>query len=85
MENAALLKRIQTRQPTYNHLKWEEERRKNEEYLKNICEYPEGLESLKRKQQQVFGSGFNDTSYYSDEINPLSKHNNKSKKQLKLL
>ena len=46
MANQALLKRIQSRQPTYDHLRWEEERRRNEEYLRNISEFPEGLTYL---------------------------------------
>ena len=39
-ENQAILRRIQTREPTYNHLQWEEERRHNEQLIRNICEYP---------------------------------------------
>jgi E3 ubiquitin-protein ligase TRIP12 len=39
-ENQAILRRIQAREPNYNHLDWEESRRKNEQYLKNIVEYP---------------------------------------------
>lgn len=39
-ENQAILRRIQAREPNYNHLDWEESRRKNEQYLKNIAEYP---------------------------------------------
>jgi hypothetical protein len=35
----AILHRIQTREPHYNHLKWEEDRLANEKYLKNIQEY----------------------------------------------
>ena len=38
-ENKAILKRIEARQPVYNHLKWENDRRMNEAYCKNICEY----------------------------------------------
>ncbi len=53
MQNAALLKRIQHRQPTYNHLRWEEERRKNEEYLKNISQFPDGLDSIKKKKKRL--------------------------------
>jgi len=39
-ENQALLKRIQQRQPTYNHLVWEQEREKNEALCERICRYP---------------------------------------------
>ena len=34
------MRRIQTREPTYNHILWEEESRKNEELVRNIGEYP---------------------------------------------
>merc|ERR1719199_1890482 len=39
-ENQAILKRIQKAQPIYNHVEWEDSYRKNEAYLKNVCEYP---------------------------------------------
>ncbi len=39
-ENHALLKRIQERQPTYNHLKWDQDREKSEQLCDRICRYP---------------------------------------------
>uniref|UniRef100_A0A7S1KQX3 C2 domain-containing protein n=1 Tax=Percolomonas cosmopolitus TaxID=63605 RepID=A0A7S1KQX3_9EUKA len=39
-ENQAILKRIQRKQPVYNHMDWERDRQKNEQYIQNICEYP---------------------------------------------
>jgi len=39
-ENQAILRRIQTTQPVYNHQQWEEAYRRNELYLRNACEYP---------------------------------------------
>eukprot|EP00760_Papus_ankaliazontas_P000040 PhM_4_TR10013/c1_g1_i2/m.34883 len=39
-ENHALLRRIQQRQPTYNHLVWEQQREKNEQLCDRICRYP---------------------------------------------
>jgi len=39
-ENQSLLKRIQQRQPTYNHLKWEQDRERNEQMCERICRYP---------------------------------------------
>ena len=39
-ENQKLLKRIQQRQPTYNHLEWEQERERNEHLCERICRYP---------------------------------------------
>ena len=38
-ENALILRRIQTRQPTYDHLQWEEDARRNREYGENVREY----------------------------------------------
>jgi E3 ubiquitin-protein ligase TRIP12 len=40
IENQALLKRLQDRSPCYNTQQWEEERKKTERRLKNICEFP---------------------------------------------
>ena len=37
-ENQAILRRIQTTQPVYNHQQWEEAYRRNELYLRNACE-----------------------------------------------
>jgi E3 ubiquitin-protein ligase TRIP12 len=48
-DNQALLRRIQTTQPVYRHLQWEEAYRRNELYLRNACEYPVVL----RKQQSA--------------------------------
>lgn len=48
-ENQAILKRIQERQPVYNHRKWEEDRVRNEKYLKNICEYDYVLGSSNKR------------------------------------
>jgi len=39
-ENQRLLRRIQEREPFYDHNKWEEDRKKNEKLVKNISEYP---------------------------------------------
>lgn len=40
IENQNILRRIQAREPTYNHLRWEEDRKRSEEWLHNISEYP---------------------------------------------
>mmetsp|Transcript_11971 Transcript_11971/g.21212 ORF Transcript_11971/g.21212 Transcript_11971/m.21212 type:complete len:174 (+) Transcript_11971:117-638(+) len=37
-DNQAILRRIQHSEPTYDHLSWLEEARRNEQYMKNICE-----------------------------------------------
>jgi len=39
-DNQKLLSRIQHRQPTYNHLQWEQQRERNEELCERICRYP---------------------------------------------
>ncbi|KAJ9464284.1 hypothetical protein DIPPA_07349 [Diplonema papillatum] len=39
-ENQKLLRRIQSRQPTYNHLLWEQERERSETLCERICRYP---------------------------------------------
>ena len=41
-ENQAILRRIQKSEPTYNHLKWEEDRKVHEGYLRNIVLYKFG-------------------------------------------
>ena len=40
MENQALLKRLQERTPCYNTHQWDEDRRKTEKRLQNMCEFP---------------------------------------------
>jgi len=42
-ENQAILKRIQSAQPIYNHVEWENSHMKNERYLTNSAEYPIAL------------------------------------------
>jgi hypothetical protein len=39
-ENYSLLKRIQERPPTYNHLQWEQDRERNERLCERICRHP---------------------------------------------
>eukprot|EP00003_Mantamonas_plastica_P023389 TRINITY_DN41_c0_g2_i1.p1 TRINITY_DN41_c0_g2~~TRINITY_DN41_c0_g2_i1.p1 ORF type:complete len:292 (+),score=109.87 TRINITY_DN41_c0_g2_i1:195-1070(+) len=56
-ENLNLLKRIQQKEPHYNHLQWKQERKQNERMLKNICEYPPSLiESKKGNKGKKDGS-----------------------------
>jgi Hemingway/CFA97 len=43
LDNQALLKRLQEKNPCYNTHMWEEERRKTEKRLKNMCEFPYSL------------------------------------------
>lgn len=39
-ENQAILKRISSKEPHYNHLQWEDEWQINEGYMDNISKYP---------------------------------------------
>ncbi|CAM9739163.1 unnamed protein product [Phaeothamnion confervicola] len=39
-ENQRILHAIQSSEPVYDHVKWEEEARRHEEYMRNICEFP---------------------------------------------
>jgi len=39
-ENLSILKRIQVKDPHYNHLEWKEMRRQNKTYMRNACELP---------------------------------------------
>lgn len=38
-ENQKILKRIQNARPTYNHMLWEKEAKRNQDILQNICEF----------------------------------------------
>ncbi|XP_028412732.1 uncharacterized protein CFAP97D2-like [Dendronephthya gigantea] len=40
-ENQAILKRITSKEPIYNHLQWEEEWQMNMLYMNNISKYPQ--------------------------------------------
>lgn len=51
-ENHSLLKRIQERQPTYNHLEWEQDRERNELMCDRICRYPYRPAGSKRAASQ---------------------------------
>lgn len=39
-ENLEILRRIQNAEPTYDHFAWQDDARKHEVYMKNICELP---------------------------------------------
>jgi hypothetical protein len=62
-ENQAILRRIQACEPSLNRAVWEEDRRQNEKWLRNICENPfvlrgqqpgglGGASSMRRRQQR---------------------------------
>lgn len=50
-ENYQILRRIQDARPTYNHKKWEEEAKVNNQILGNICEF-KPIEKRKFKSYQ---------------------------------
>jgi len=56
-ENQAILKRIQRTQPMYNHVKWEENHKRNQGYLRNCCEYPLVLRKQLGRGQGEFDGG----------------------------
>lgn len=68
IENHAMLKRLQDKQPSYNIHKWEDERRLAEKRLNNICEYPyqlgntEDLRGIRRLSQDGRGSNLTNLS-----------------------
>jgi len=60
-ENLSILKRIQMKDPHYNHLEWKEERRRNKAYMRNACELPSPsksrfVDSLRHQTSNKSGS-----------------------------
>lgn len=51
-----ILRRIQKREPFYNHMQWEIDRKRHEGYLRNICEYKGGPQLVKRKGRRKPGA-----------------------------
>jgi len=49
-ENLQILRRIQHKEPYYSHLEWEEQSRRDEEYLRNCAEYPIVLPAIRQKR-----------------------------------
>eukprot|EP01062_Namystynia_karyoxenos_P001415 TRINITY_DN1048_c0_g1_i1.p2 TRINITY_DN1048_c0_g1~~TRINITY_DN1048_c0_g1_i1.p2 ORF type:complete len:206 (+),score=76.46 TRINITY_DN1048_c0_g1_i1:87-704(+) len=56
-ENQKLLSRIQQRQPTYNHLQWEQERERNEMLCERICRYPYRPRQTAEQRQVYYYEG----------------------------
>jgi hypothetical protein len=58
VENQAILKRLQDKQPTYSVTQWNKEYRMNEEFKQNIMEYPNmagmPLTSMEDEQEGEF-------------------------------
>lgn len=73
-ENSAILSRIQSRNSTYNHLKWENDRRKNEQYLNMISEFklPKLSKSYRKRSAQKLASLTRDTrSFHQSTSQPV--------------
>eukprot|EP00294_Goniomonas_avonlea_P009900 CAMPEP_0114561416 /NCGR_PEP_ID=MMETSP0114-20121206/11992_1 /TAXON_ID=31324 /ORGANISM="Goniomonas sp, Strain m" /LENGTH=219 /DNA_ID=CAMNT_0001747049 /DNA_START=42 /DNA_END=701 /DNA_ORIENTATION=- len=68
-ENQQILRRIQHKEPYYNHHQWEEDRIKAEQYLKNICEYPVLPSSLRASSFQDAMGG--EQSYMGEEYDDM--------------
>ncbi|TMW68359.1 hypothetical protein Poli38472_005827 [Pythium oligandrum] len=66
-ENQAILRRIQMREPTYDHLQWAEEAKRNDQYAANIREYPErereGSPSGDLRTMSAYSTGASDNYY----------------------
>ncbi|XP_031556650.1 uncharacterized protein CFAP97D1-like [Actinia tenebrosa] len=50
-ENQAILKRIASREPHYNHLQWQDDWQINETYMENISKYPKDWYRQMTKQK----------------------------------
>lgn len=68
-ENQAILRRIQACEPSLNRQVWEEERRRNERWLRNICENPfvlRGGGSRRRRGRSRRHRDYPDDDYEAD-------------------
>ena len=61
-ENQKILKRIQNARPTYNHMRWEEEAKRNQDILQNICEFKP--QPARRNEEQDEDSIFGYMDFY---------------------
>lgn len=61
-ENQKILKRIQNAKPTYNHARWEEEAKRSDDILQNICEFKP--QPARRDEQQDEDSIFGYMDFY---------------------
>ena len=58
IENQAILKRLQEKQPTYSVNKWNEEFRRNEQFKLNLLEYPQVATSLNITRVESEADGY---------------------------
>ncbi|RLN89078.1 hypothetical protein BBJ28_00004890 [Nothophytophthora sp. Chile5] len=66
-ENQAILRRIQMREPTYDHVQWEEDAKKNERYAANIREYPPDVNQeqlAEMRAMSAYSMGGSGKDYY---------------------
>jgi len=65
-QNQQILKRIQEAQPTYDHLKWEDEARAHDDILENICEF----KTIKHRNDQMpyYDDDDDDDSFYYGDL-----------------
>ena len=66
-ENARILHGIQTREPTYNHVKWEQERKVQEQYLRNISFFENPWE----KEEEMMRDQEGGYEYDEDEFDDM--------------
>ncbi|KAL3763998.1 hypothetical protein ACHAW5_000037 [Stephanodiscus triporus] len=69
--NQKILERIECARPTYNHKKWEDEAKRNNDILQNICEFkPQHVQVNDRKDEDsIFG--------YMDFYESIPEHSGK--------
>jgi len=73
-ENQAILKRITSKEPHFNHMHWEEEWKANQRYMDNIAKYPKDwYEDIVRKTKPKKKSAPLQKSNTDDDIKK-SKH-----------
>merc|ERR550539_351966 len=56
-DNQLILRRIQKAQPTYNHVEWEADHRRNLSYLRNCAEHPLVLRSARGRPSELVPLG----------------------------
>ena len=80
-ENLQILRRIQHKEPYYNHLEWEEKSRRDEEYLRNCAEYPLVLPSRQTLNRDSLNSSrrlLSHRSNHADSADPHMGHQRQS-------
>lgn len=63
-ENQAILRRIQMREPNYDHTQWEEDARRNERYAANIREFPDDQNRDVLRDMSSYSIGAVGDNYY---------------------